>query len=192
MAKHRNVCKLLKRKPGLGLLKLILISLAWSNQDYWKRQDLVMFWLLLWQLPSEFTNRGPLFVLEEGQVYHPVTQSGSSKSKLITSIHYSLVYWTRKKCYSQSRFTLKFSLASALALKKKKLRSECNFLRNTCCSRLPLSLYTLTAVCIFSMLLSIHFLWYWLENLLNNQELLKLVIISSILMTSMFDSSVIW
>ena len=30
------------------------------------------------------------------------------------------------------------------------------------------------------------------ENLFNNQELLKLVIISSILMTCMFDSGVSW
>ena len=149
-----------------------------------------MFWLLLWQLPSEFTNRGPLFVLEEGQVYHPVTQSGSSKSKLITSLHYSLVYWTRKNAIV--RVDLHSNFLGKCPCIKKKLRSKCNFLRNTCWSRVPLSLYTLTAVCIFSMLLSIHFLWYWLENLLNNQELLKLVIISSFLMTSMFDSSVIW
>ena len=54
-----------------------------------------------------------------------------------------------------------------------------------------LTLYTLTSVCIFSLQLSKHFLWCWKENLLNNQELLQLVIISFILITLMFDSQVI-
>ena len=54
-----------------------------------------------------------------------------------------------------------------------------------------LTLYTLTSVWIFSLQLSKHFLWCWKENLLNNQELLQLVIISFILITLMFDSQVI-
>ena len=46
-----------------------------------------------------------------------------------------------------------------------------------------LTLYTLTSVCIFSILFSIHFQQADKENLFNNQELLKLVIISSTLLT---------
>ena len=55
-----------------------------------------------------------------------------------------------------------------------------------------LALNTLKSVCIFSILFSIHFQKADKENLFNNQELLLLVIISSILMTFMFDSGVIY
>ena len=51
-----------------------------------------------------------------------------------------------------------------------------------------LTLYTLTSVCIFSILFTYLSKEADKENLFNCQELLKLVIISSILMTSMFDS----
>ena len=37
----------------------------------------------------------------------------------------------------------------------------------------PLTLYTLTSECIFSILFSIHFLGADKENLIDNQELLK-------------------
>ena len=56
---------------------------------------------------------------------------------------------------------------------------------------LMLTLCTLTSVCIFSILFSIHFLGANEENLFNNQELLQLVIIFCILVTSMCDSGVI-
>ena len=56
---------------------------------------------------------------------------------------------------------------------------------------LMLTLCTLTSVCIFSILFSIHFLGADKENLFNNQELLQLVIIFCILVTSMCDSVVI-
>ena len=55
-----------------------------------------------------------------------------------------------------------------------------------------LALKTLTSVCIFSILFSIHFQQADKENLFNNQKLLLLVIISSTLMTFMFDSGVIY
>ena len=55
-----------------------------------------------------------------------------------------------------------------------------------------LALNTLKSECIFSILFSIHFQKADKENLFNNQELLLLVIISSILMTFMFDSGVIY
>ena len=50
------------------------------------------------------------------------------------------------------------------------------------------TLYTLTSVCIFSILFTHLSKEAGKENLFNCQELLKLVIISSILTTSMFDS----
>ena len=59
---------------------------------------------------------------------------------------------------------------------------------------MSLTLYTLTSVCTFSILFSVHFLMCLCagkENLFNNQEVLQLTIISFILMTSMFDSGVI-
>ena len=53
-------------------------------------------------------------------------------------------------------------------------------------------LYTLTSVCIFSILFSIHFLRYWQREFkIITQELLWLVIFSFILMTWMIDSGVI-
>ena len=55
-----------------------------------------------------------------------------------------------------------------------------------------LAFNTLTSVCIFSILFSIHFQQADKENLFNNQELLLLVIIFSTLMTFMFDSGVIY
>ena len=54
-----------------------------------------------------------------------------------------------------------------------------------------LTLCTLTSVCTFSILFSIHFLGADKENLFNNQELLQLVIIFCILVTLMCDSGVI-
>ena len=49
-----------------------------------------------------------------------------------------------------------------------------------------LALNTLTSVCKFSILFSINFLWCG-QRIVDNQELLKLEIISDILVTSMFD-----
>ena len=54
-----------------------------------------------------------------------------------------------------------------------------------------LTLYTLTSVCIFSILFSIHFLRCWQGEIDPKQELLKLVFISFILFSFMFDSGVI-
>ena len=55
--------------------------------------------------------------------------------------------------------------------------------------RFPLSLYTLTSVCKFSMYCSLYiFCGTCRENLSNNQENLELVIISFIPMTTIFDS----
>ena len=48
-------------------------------------------------------------------------------------------------------------------------------------------LHTLTSVCIFSILFSIHSKEADKENLFNNQELHQFVIMSSILITFMFD-----
>ena len=48
-----------------------------------------------------------------------------------------------------------------------------------------------SSVCIFSILFSIHSLGLGKENLLNNQELLLLVIISFIFVTLMFNSGMI-
>ena len=59
--------------------------------------------------------------------------------------------------------------------------------RVLCC----LTIYTLTSVCILSLLIPIYFLGCWKGNLFNNQELLKSVIIFFILMTLMCDSGVI-
>ena len=56
---------------------------------------------------------------------------------------------------------------------------------------MSLTLYTLTSVCIFSILSSMHFLCAGKENLFNNQGVLQLIIISFILMTLMFDSGMI-
>ena len=47
------------------------------------------------------------------------------------------------------------------------------------------------SICIFSILFSFHFVNADEENLFNNQELLKLVIVSFILMTFVFDLRVI-
>lgn len=47
-----------------------------------------------------------------------------------------------------------------------------------CRSKLLLTFYTFTSVCIFSSLFSVYFLWYYKENLSNNQTPLKLAIIS--------------
>ena len=57
---------------------------------------------------------------------------------------------------------------------------------------LQLTLYTLTSVCTLSILFSNISLGADKENLSNNQELLKLVISSFILLTLMFVSGVIW
>ena len=55
-----------------------------------------------------------------------------------------------------------------------------------------LIVYILKLVTTFSTLFSLHFLWYWREyELFDNQELFKLVIISLILMTFTLDSGVI-
>ena len=55
--------------------------------------------------------------------------------------------------------------------------------------RFPLSLYTLTSVCKFSMYCSLYiFCGTCRENLSNNLENLELVIISFIPMTTIFDS----
>ena len=54
-----------------------------------------------------------------------------------------------------------------------------------------LILYTLTSVCKFSILPSLHFPRADKENLFHNQELLQLVIISFNLATFMWDSGVI-
>ena len=51
--------------------------------------------------------------------------------------------------------------------------------------------FTLTSVCIFSLLFYLHFLLNFKENLSTNQELLEFVIISPILVTLMFDPGVI-
>ena len=66
------------------------------------------------------------------------------------------------------------------------------------CANLPIShclscltLYTLTLVFIFSTLISLHSCGTDKENLFDNQELLKLVIISTILVTFTFSSRVI-
>ncbi|XP_027057487.1 transmembrane protein 94-like isoform X1 [Pocillopora damicornis] len=56
------------------------------------------------QLPSEFTNRGPLFVLEEGQVYHPVTQSGSSDGNRGTGVQPSQPHPREKFLVTESPF----------------------------------------------------------------------------------------
>lgn len=53
-----------------------------------------------------------------------------------------------------------------------------------------LALNTLASVCKLSILFSINFLWCW-QRIVDNQELLKLEIISDILVTSMFDFRVI-
>ena len=54
-----------------------------------------------------------------------------------------------------------------------------------------LTLYILTSVCIFSLLLPIHFKGAEKENLFNNQEVLLLVIIFFTLMILMCDCGVI-
>ena len=55
-----------------------------------------------------------------------------------------------------------------------------------------LTLYTLTSVCIFSILFSIHFSeGTEKENLFKNQEPPLLVIISFVLMTLLYDSGMI-
>ena len=54
-----------------------------------------------------------------------------------------------------------------------------------------LTLWTLTSVCIFSVLLSIYFLSYWQREFVQQSKLLRLVIISFILVILMFDSRVI-
>ena len=51
--------------------------------------------------------------------------------------------------------------------------------------------FTLTSVCIFSLLFYLHFLLNFKENLSTNQELLELAIISLIIITLMFDPGVI-
>ena len=55
-----------------------------------------------------------------------------------------------------------------------------------------LTLWTLTPVCIFSVLLSIYFLSYWQGEFVQQSKLLRLVIISFILVILMFDSRVIF
>ena len=64
-----------------------------------------------------------------------------------------------------------------------------NLLISLCLS--CLTLYTLTLVFIFSTLISLHSFGNDKENLLDNQELLKLVIISIILVTFTFSSRVV-
>ena len=54
-----------------------------------------------------------------------------------------------------------------------------------------LTLWTLTSVCIFSVLLSIYFLSYWQREFVQQSKLLRLAIISFILVILMFDSRVI-
>ena len=54
-----------------------------------------------------------------------------------------------------------------------------------------LTLYTLTSVCIFSILFSIQSLCPSKGNLFNNQEVFQFIIISFILMTLMLDSGMI-
>ena len=54
-----------------------------------------------------------------------------------------------------------------------------------------LTLWTLTSVCIFSVLLSIYFLSYWQGEFVQQSKLLKLAIISFILVILRFDSRVI-
>ena len=51
--------------------------------------------------------------------------------------------------------------------------------------------FTLTSVCIFSLLFYLHFLLNFKENLSTNQVLLEFVIISPIIITLMFDPGVI-
>ena len=55
-----------------------------------------------------------------------------------------------------------------------------------------LTLWTLTSVCIFSVLLSIYFLSYWQGEFVQQSKLLRLAIISFILVILMFDSRVIF
>ena len=54
-----------------------------------------------------------------------------------------------------------------------------------------LILNTVTSVCKFSILFSVHSLWYYMNTFFNNQVPLGFVIISFILLTLLFDSGVI-
>ena len=54
-----------------------------------------------------------------------------------------------------------------------------------------LILNTVTSVCKFSILFSVHSLWYYKKTLFNNQVPHGFVIISFILLTLLFDSGVI-
>ena len=56
---------------------------------------------------------------------------------------------------------------------------------------LPLTLKTLTSVCIFSILFSIHFLQYLQGAFVLQQQFLQLVIMSFILPSLMFEPGVI-
>lgn len=91
-------------------------------------------------------------------------------------------------------------------IKKKERKKENNSLRrlstkveNQCLQAVPfllkteqssLTLWTLRSASIFSILLSIHFLWNWQGESIQQSMFLRLVIIHFILMISMNDSAV--